>query len=213
MNCPAEDAPARLLRVTAQLVQETHPRRQAPVTLDCTLERDLGLDSLARVELLLRLGREFGTYETHQPFYSLIKRDIERDLIPAMQSYGLGLLPYYPLAAGLLTGKYTRNSPSPAGARLTGNPRLAERYLTDANWAVMERLEQFCAGRNRSLLELAFSWLLAQPAVSSVIAGATRPEQLELNVRASDWELTAEELAEIDQLSSTSHTREDSHVR
>ena len=150
---------------------------------------------------------------TCQNEYSLVVRDIERDLIPAMQSYGLGLLPYYPLAAGLLTGKYTRSSPSPAGARLTGTRRLAERYLTDANWAIIERLEQFCASRNRSLLELAFSWLLAQPAVSSVIAGATRPEQLELNVRASDWELTAKELAEIDQLYSTSLIPEDSHAR
>ena len=142
-------------------------------------------------------------FVTCQSEYSLLVRDIERELIPAIQSYGLGLLPYYPLAAGLLTGKYMRNSPAPAGARLTETQRLAERYLTDANWTVIERLEQFCAGRNRSLLELAFSWLLAQPAVSSVIAGATRPEQLEHNVRASGWELTAEELAEIDRLSST----------
>jgi aryl-alcohol dehydrogenase-like predicted oxidoreductase len=137
---------------------------------------------------------------TCQSEYSLLARDIERDLIPALQQYGLGLLPYYPLAAGLLTGKYSRHAPSPAGARLTQTQRLADRYLTAANWTVVERLEQFCAGRNRSLLELAFAWLLAQPAVASVIAGATRPEQLELNVRAIDWVLTAEELAEIDRL-------------
>ena len=149
---------------------------------------------------------------TCQNEYSLLVRAIERELIPAMQSYGLGLLPYYPLAAGFLTGKYTRNSPSPAGARLTGTRRLAERYQTDANWTVIERLEQFCAGRNRSLLELAFSWLLARPAVSSVIAGATTPEQLERNVHAIDWMLTAEELAEIDRLSSTNLVPEDSHV-
>ena len=149
---------------------------------------------------------------TCQNEYSLLVRDIEPDLIPAMQAYGLGLLPYYPLAAGLLTGKYTRNSPAPAGARLTETRRLAQRYLTDANWTVIERLEQFCGGRNRSLLELAFSWLLAQPAVSSVIAGATRPEQLERNARATDWLLTAEELAEIDRLSSTNLIAEDSHV-
>lgn len=149
---------------------------------------------------------------TCQNEYSLLVRDIERDLVPAMQSYGLGLLPYYPLAAGLLTGKYTRNSPSPAGARLTETQRLADRYLTDANWTVIERLERFCAERSRSLLELAFSWLLARPAVSSVIAGATRPEQLELNIRASDWVLTPEELAEIDQLTSICRIAEDSHV-
>lgn len=149
---------------------------------------------------------------TCQNEYSLLVRDIERELIPAMQGYGLGLLPYYPLVAGLLTGKYTRSSPAPAGARLTETQRLADRYLTGANWTAIERLERFCAGRNRSLLDLAFSWLLARPAVSSVIAGAARPEQLERNVRAIDWELTAEELAEIDRLSSTSLIPEDSHV-
>ena len=136
-----------------------------------------------------------------QDEYSLLLRDIERELIPAMNASGLGLLPYFPLASGLLTGKYKRNKPLPEGTRLANWKSLADRYLNDANWQIVERLENFCAKRGRSLLELAFSWLAAKPIVSSVIAGATKPEQVEQNVKASDWALTAEDLAEIDRLS------------
>jgi aryl-alcohol dehydrogenase-like predicted oxidoreductase len=135
-----------------------------------------------------------------QDEYSLLVRDIDRELLPAMQAYGLGLLPYFPLASGLLTGKYRRGAPPPAGARLGYMKGLADRYLTEANWPVVEGLEAFAAKRGRTLLELAFSWLLARPAVSSVIAGATRPEQVEQNVAAVGWALTAEDLAEVDRL-------------
>ena len=113
-----------------------------------------------------------------QDEYSLVVREPERELIPAMERYGLGLLPYFPLASGLLTGKYKRNASMPAGARLTETKRLADRYLTEANWRIVERLEDFCARRGRTLLELAFSWLAARPTVASVIAGATQPEQV-----------------------------------
>jgi aryl-alcohol dehydrogenase-like predicted oxidoreductase len=132
--------------------------------------------------------------------YSLLMRDIDQELIPAMQVYGLGLLPFYPLAGGFLTGKYKRNAPMPQGARLTNTKATADRYLTDENWSIVERLESFSANRGHSLLELAFSWMAARPAVSSVIAGATKPEQVEQNVRAADWKLTPEDLAEIDRL-------------
>jgi aryl-alcohol dehydrogenase-like predicted oxidoreductase len=132
--------------------------------------------------------------------YSLLKRDIEAELMPAMQAIGLGLLPYFPLAAGLLTGKYRRQAPPPPGTRMARMQGLADRYLTPANWAIVERLEDFCARRGRSLLELAFSWLLARPPVASVIAGATKPEQVEQNVKAAGWKLPAEDLAEIDRL-------------
>jgi len=135
-----------------------------------------------------------------QDEYSLVVRAIERELLPAMAAEGLGLLPYFPLASGLLTGKYKRNTAMPAGGRLTETPRLAERYLTEAHWQKAERLEAFCAARGRSLLELAFSWLLARPPVASVIAGATDPEQIEANVKAGDWTLSAEEMAEVDRL-------------
>jgi aryl-alcohol dehydrogenase-like predicted oxidoreductase len=135
-----------------------------------------------------------------QDEYSLLVRDPERELLPAMEAYGLGLLPYFPLASGLLSGKYKRNTPMPEGARLTTTQRLADRYLNDANWQIVDRLEEFCAKRGRSLLELAFSWLAARPRLSSVIAGATRPEQVEQNVKAVDWALTPDDLAEIDRL-------------
>jgi aryl-alcohol dehydrogenase-like predicted oxidoreductase len=135
-----------------------------------------------------------------QDEYSLVKRDIERDLVPAMQRYGLGLLPFFPLASGLLTGKYRRGAPLPTGARLTLTQRLADRYMTDRNMAIVEKLEDFCVRRGRSMLELAFSWLAARPMVASVIAGATKPEQVEQNVRAVDWELTSDDLSEIDRL-------------
>jgi aryl-alcohol dehydrogenase-like predicted oxidoreductase len=135
-----------------------------------------------------------------QDEYSLVVREPERELIPMMQRFGLGLLPYFPLASGLLTGKYKRNAPMPAGARLTATQRLADRYLTEANRAMVERLEEFCVRRGRSLLELAFAWLAARPGVASVIAGATSPEQVEANVRAVEWNLTPEDVAEVDRL-------------
>ncbi len=137
---------------------------------------------------------------SYQNEYSLLVRDIDQELIPAMQAYGLGLLPFFPLASGLLTGKYKRNAPMPQGARLTNTKAIANRYLTEENWSIVERLDSFSAKRGHGLLELAFSWLAARPTVSSIIAGATKPEQLEQNVRAADWKLTPEDLAEIDQL-------------
>ncbi len=138
-----------------------------------------------------------------QDEYSLLARGLERELLPAVEAYGLGLLPFFPLASGLLTGKYRKNAPLPEGTRLAGAQGLADRYLTDANWQVVERLERFSADRGHTLLELAFSWLLSHPPVASVIAGATKPEQLEQNVKAVDWELTAEDLAAIDEACGT----------
>jgi aryl-alcohol dehydrogenase-like predicted oxidoreductase len=133
-----------------------------------------------------------------QDEFSLVKRDAEKELMPAARAYGLGLLPYFPLASGLLTGKYRRNKPMPENSRLTTTERLASRYLTDRNWAISEKLIDYAESQGHTALELAFSWLLAQPPVASVIAGATRPEQLEQNVKAGAWKLTAEDLAAID---------------
>jgi len=130
--------------------------------------------------------------------YSLIVREAERELIPALVRQGMGLLPYYPLACGFLSGKYRRDTPIPPGGRLSPGERYAQWYVNDANWDRLERLEAFCKANGRTLLELAFSWLAAQPAVGSVIAGATRPEQVEANVRAAGWMLSPEDLAHID---------------
>ena len=135
-----------------------------------------------------------------QDEYSLVVRDAERDLLPAMRAYGLGLLPYFPLASGLLTGKYRRNMPMPEDARLTKTQRLADRYLTDRNWAASEKLIDYAEAQGHTALELAFGWLLAQTPVSSVIAGATRPEQIAQNAAATAWAMSAEDLAEIDRI-------------
>ena len=135
-----------------------------------------------------------------QERYSLLEREYEANMARMVEAHGLGLIPFSPLANGLLTGKYRRNQALPPGARLTTTQRMADRYLTERNWAIVERLADFCAVRGRTMLELAMSWLASRPAVGSVIAGATRPEQLEENVRAADWALTREELDEIDRL-------------
>jgi aryl-alcohol dehydrogenase-like predicted oxidoreductase len=147
-------------------------------------------------------ARHFGLHHfvSCQEEYSLLARRLERDMLPAMDSYGLGLIPFRPLADGLLTGKYHRGMPPPAGSRLAATPRAAQRNLTEENWALIERLEGFAAECGHTLLELSLSWLAHRPAVASVIAGATKPEQVEQNVRAIGWALTQEEMQEIDRL-------------
>ena len=136
--------------------------------------------------------------------YSLLARRVDRELVPAMQAYGIGLLPYYPLAGGALTGKYRRNTAMPEGARLTVHgARYGDRFLNDATWPILERLEAFAAARGRTLLELAFGWLATRPCVSSIIAGATKPEQLAANVRAVEWTPAQDELQEIDRITAT----------
>jgi aryl-alcohol dehydrogenase-like predicted oxidoreductase len=135
-----------------------------------------------------------------QEEYSLLARRLDHDMLPMIEAYGMGLIPFSPLASGLLTGKYRRGMAGPPGARLTTTPRLAERYLTAGNWAVVERLEAFAAARGHTLLDLAVSWLARRPAVASIIAGATRAEQVEQNVRAVSWALSPEDMREIDRL-------------
>ena len=133
-----------------------------------------------------------------QDEYSLVVRDIEKELLPCAVEYNLGLLPFFPLASGLLTGKYKRGVAVPDDTRFAKVPRLRERYATPRNEEIVEKLEAFAQARGPSLLELAFSWLAARPQVASVIAGATRVEQVEQNVKAIGWSLSAEEMAEID---------------
>lgn len=135
-----------------------------------------------------------------QDEYSLLMRDADRDLIPAMRQHGLGLLPYFPLASGLLTGKYRRNRPMPKQARLTETQRLADRYLTEKNWAMSEKLIDLAEANGMSPLDLAIGWLLARDPVASVIAGATKPAQIEQNAAASAVTLPSDLMAEIDGL-------------
>jgi aryl-alcohol dehydrogenase-like predicted oxidoreductase len=140
------------------------------------------------------------TFVSCQDEYSLLKRDIERELIPAAKAIGLGILPYFPLASGLLTGKYRRGAAPPPGSRLAKNQRHAQDFLSERNWRIVGELEAFARRHGRTMLELAFGWLLRDPVVASVIAGATSPEQIEQNVRAADWSPSAEDLAELDRI-------------
>ena len=152
---------------------------------------------IAEAELF---ARQMGVnrFVSCQDEYSLVMRDIEKDLLPAAQEYKLGLLPFFPLASGLLTGKYQRGAAAPADTRFAKAPALRDRYVTPRNEAIVEKLQAFADKRGHSLLELAFSWLASRPQVSSVIAGATRVEQVEQNVKAIGWTLSAEEIAEVD---------------
>ncbi|OBA68122.1 aldo/keto reductase [Nocardia sp. 852002-20019_SCH5090214] len=147
--------------------------------------------------------RRLERFISAQNEYSLLRRGIEADLVPALEHYGIGLLPYFPLASGLLTGKYKRGVPAPEGSRIQAWGR--ESALTDAAFDIVEQLEDFAAQRSITVLDVAIGGLAAQPAVSSVIAGATSPEQVEANVRAGRWQPTAEDLAEIDRITSVSH--------
>ena len=135
-----------------------------------------------------------------QNHYSLLERGVEAEVIPACEQYGIGQLPYFPLANGVLTGKYRRGEELPAGSRLGGNTARAEKLLTEQTYDRVEALEKLAAERGVTLLHVAISGLLAQPTVSSVIAGATRPEQVHANADAGSWEPTAEDLAAIDEI-------------
>lgn len=134
--------------------------------------------------------------QSTQAEYNLISRAAETELFPAMRRMGMTLLPYFPLASGLLTGKYRKGQEMPADTRM--NMAYFKAGLTDANLDKVEKLIAFSEARGKTILELAFSWLASQPIVSSVIAGATRPEQVVANAAAASWKLSAEELAEID---------------
>jgi aryl-alcohol dehydrogenase-like predicted oxidoreductase len=130
--------------------------------------------------------------------YSLLHREPEGDVLPECERLGVAFVPYFPLANGLLTGKYRRGQAAPAGSRLDSS--RGERLLTHRNLAVVERLIEFSESRGRTILELAFSWLLRRPAVASVIAGATSAEQARGNAGAAGWRLTDEELNEVESI-------------
>ena len=155
---------------------------------------------LAEAEWAARAG---GTmrFISAQNEYSLVDRRIEGELVPAANAYGVGILPYFPLANGLLTGKYQRNHAMPDGARMTERPTRAEEVLTDRNWTIAEKVADYAAARGHSLLEAAIGWLASQDHVPSVIAGATTAEQVAQNATAADWRMTAEEIADINALS------------
>jgi aryl-alcohol dehydrogenase-like predicted oxidoreductase len=140
--------------------------------------------------------RGFERFVSAQNEYSWLERGVEADLVPALERYRIGLLPYFPLANGLLTGKYRRGQPPPVGSRLERRP--AE--LTDTAFDVVERLERFAAARDASLLDVAIGGLAAKPTVASVIAGATSRTQVAANVAAGAWRPALNDLAELDEI-------------
>lgn len=158
--------------------------------------------SAAQLEEAQQTAKRTGitAFASTQNEYSLLVRGLERELAPVIAKHELALLPYFPLANGVLTGKYRPGQPAPAGARLADAPSFFDSYREPAKWETAARLERFAVERGHTLLELAVSWLATRPGVASVIAGASRPEQVEQNARAAGWALTQAELAEIDRL-------------
>jgi len=130
--------------------------------------------------------------------YNLLDRRIERELVPACQEYGLGILPYFPLASGFLSGKYRPGEKPPEGTRLAAWGARGEEVLSERNFAILSGLERFAEERGKTVLDVAIGWLASQAYVPSVIAGATKPEQVEQNVKAAEWRLSGEEMSAVD---------------
>jgi aryl-alcohol dehydrogenase-like predicted oxidoreductase len=147
-------------------------------------------------------------FVSSQEHYNLLTRGVERTLAPSLRRRRMGLIPFAPLASGLLSGKYRKGASLLAESRLAKSPRQAQRYLNDANWRIIDGLEAFCRARGRNLLSLALSWLAAQDLVPSVIAGAMTPEQADKNVDAAEWALSREELDAIDAITRAEQSAE-----
>jgi aryl-alcohol dehydrogenase-like predicted oxidoreductase len=143
----------------------------------------------------LAAARHGARFVASQSEWSLLERGIEAEVVPACAAYQVGVVPYFPLASGLLSGKYQRGRPAPEGTRLA-SPRFAD-WVTDAKFDVVERLEALGRQHGRSLLELAIGWLVAQPVVASVLVGATTPEQVVANAHAASVQLSPEELGAV----------------
>ncbi|HMC51714.1 MAG TPA: aldo/keto reductase [Acidimicrobiales bacterium] len=142
--------------------------------------------------------QEVTPFVSAQNHFNVLHQDPLEEVVPACVRCGLGLLPYFPLASGLLTGKYERGQDPPPGTRLGAMPtERVVRVLSDRNFDRVEALSRFASGTGHTLLELAFGWLAAQPAIASVIAGATRPDQVAANAAAASWDMGAGDLAEV----------------
>src|SRR5690606_36606846 len=208
-----EDSLRRLLTDHIDLYQLHIPDPEVPIeeTLGALDElvragkvREIGCSNLSAAQLREADKHSTGTgkarFVSVQNEYSLLNREPEAEVLPECERLGIAFIPYWTLASGLLTGKYHRGEPAPAGTRLaTASWRFAV-FLSDENLARVEALRDFAEARNRSLLDLAFSWLLSSPAVASVIAGASKPEQIRSNAAATGWRLSPDELGEIDKI-------------
>jgi aryl-alcohol dehydrogenase-like predicted oxidoreductase len=192
------------------LYYQHHPDPEAPV--EEALETLLQLKAAGKVrhvacsnfgpelvEEAVTVARrlDFPGFVADQIHWNLLAREVEAETVPALSKHGMGIVPYFPLEAGLLTGKYVQGEEWPEGSRLAVMPRFG-RFATKENFALVDKLAAFARGAGHTLLELAFGWLLSQEGVASVIAGATTPEQVLANVQAgSAWRLSPEELAEV----------------
>ena len=141
------------------------------------------------------------SFVTVQPRYNLLERQIEAELVPCCQAYNIGVIPWGPLVGGFLTGKYRQKQEAPPDTRLSKSFPLYDNIFTEVNWNKLAKLEDFATERGHQVGELAIAWLLAKPWLSTVIAGARKVEQVAANVTAAEWELTTEEVAEVDAIS------------
>lgn len=210
-----EDSLRRLATDRIDLYQLHQPDPETPIadTLEALDQlvragkvREIGCsnfsaDQIREAEAAARKGA--ARFVSVQNEYSLLHREPEPDVLPECERRGLAFLPYFPLASGLLTGKYRRGQPAPAGSRLSGGGRFARflpKFFTDPKLSTVESLLEFATSRGHTLLELAISWLAMRPVVASVIAGATSPAQVKANAAAAGWRLTAADLAAIDRI-------------
>jgi aryl-alcohol dehydrogenase-like predicted oxidoreductase len=157
---------------------------------------NFGADQL-RESVMTSRAQGIAEMVSEQPLYNMLDRTIEGAILPAARELGMSILPFYPLASGFLTGKYERGVAPVSGSRLDLSPGQANRWLTDAHFDLLDALSAFAEAREHTIAELAFAWLLSEPAIGSVIAGASRPEQVAANAKTGDWMLTSEERAEV----------------
>ena len=205
----AEDSLRRLGTDYIDLYQLHQPDPNTPIadTIGALNElaregkvREIGCSNFSAEQIreAARVAAPIAHFVSVQNQYNLFYREPEKEVLPECRRAGLAFLPYFPLANGLLTGKYRQGKPLPKGSR--GDAGWGPKVFTEDNLAKVERLIQFAESRGHSLLELAVSWLAAQPAVASVIAGATSPAQVRANAAAANWKLTPEDLREIERL-------------
>jgi aryl-alcohol dehydrogenase-like predicted oxidoreductase len=214
-----EDSLRRLGTDRIDLYQHHFPDRDTPFedTLSALNDlvqegkvREIGCSNYAgkHIAKCARISNDngFARFVSAQNNYSLLERSPEPDVIEACEHNGLGLLPYFPLASGLLTGKYRTKEDRPEGARITmmaqAMPERAEQVLTDDAFEKIGKLRAFAEEHGHTLLDLAMSWLATKPVIASVIAGATKPEQVKANVEAASWRLSDDEMAQVNEIAS-----------